>query len=402
MASVKAVLYTSKTLKNGEHPIMIRYIKDRKTKYVGIGHSCSKDMWDTKNNCPKKKHPLKLELETLIDKKINEIKKLLLEYEKIDKELSHEEFAQKLKKNTSSHTFHSFTKEVINRHKEINKIGTANAFLDMLRAVKKFVPKNNNLRFHEIDFIFLNKMEEHLLKRGVSENSIAVYMRSLRSIYNKAIKEGITQQSSYPFKDYKISKLDTRTKKRALNKEHIRLIKNLKLEPYSKTWNAQNIFMFSYYCRGINFRDIAFLKWENIINDRLIYSRKKTGTNFNIELMEPVLEILDFYDKIRDNSGYVFTILNETHNTPTKIENRIKRMIKQTNRELKNIGELAGLNIKLTTYVARHTYATVLKKSGVSTSLISESLGHSAEKITQVYLDSFDNEVLDEIGKNLL
>jgi integrase len=152
----------------------------------------------------------------------------------------------------------------------------------------------------------------------------------------------------------------------------------------------------------MNFRDMATLKWKQVIKDRVIYTRLKTGKMMQFKLLAPALEILEKYKSQRggEKDDFVFPILNKhEHTTPQQISNRINRVLRQVNAELT---QAAKVPVHLTTYVARHTYATVLKQSGISTGVISEALGHKGEKITQTYLKSFSNEVIDEANSLLL
>jgi len=153
---------------------------------------------------------------------------------------------------------------------------------------------------------------------------------------------------------------------------------------------------------GMNFSDIAKLEWSNIDNDRVYYTRSKTGKNYNVKLLPPAIEILDHYRAIKTDK-YVFPILNENiHKTAISIDNRIEKLNKQTNSDLKEIGKEKKIQLNLTTYVARHSWATILKRSGASTTQISEGLGHDTEKTTQTYLDSFENETLDKVNEMLM
>ena len=158
--------------------------------------------------------------------------------------------------------------------------------------------------------------------------------------------------------------------------------------------------MFSYLNAGINFIDIAKLKCSNIVESQLIYNREKTKKLINVPLQQKAMEIIAKYKN--DKSPYLFPILTSFHKTEIQIANRLHKVLAKINKHLKEIGEKLNLPIPLTTYVARHSYATVLKRAGVSTSIISESLGHSSEKITQVYLDSFENAQINNAMKNLL
>ncbi len=166
---------------------------------------------------------------------------------------------------------------------------------------------------------------------------------------------------------------------------------------------SRDIFMFSYLMAGINFKDIALLKWANIVNGRIYYNRKKTGKVMNCKLSTEALRIIERYSKTHAQDGYIFLILDKReHKTERQILNRVHKVLKKINAHLNELGTEIGLNIPLTTYVARHTFATVMKRSGVSMELISESLGHSNLTTTQIYLDSFENSQMDEAMQNLV
>ena len=259
MASVKVILAYHKTLANGEHPIWLRIIKDRKTSYKTLGFSCKKEWWDDNNNQPNKKHPNRLELQTLINNKIVVINKLMMESEAEEKEYSAEDIISKSKNNSKKTLVMVFFDSYIERLKNANRIGNARAYKDARNSIAKF-RNDKDFYFSDLNVVFLNKYEEFLLGKGVTEISISAYMRAIRSIYNRAIEEGFSKKDNYPFLNYKISKLNTKTKKRAITKEQMQVIINLKLETESSLWHSKNIFLFSYYNMGINLIDIAYLK----------------------------------------------------------------------------------------------------------------------------------------------
>lgn len=405
MSSVKVVLYTSKTLKNNEHPIMLRVIKDRKIKYLSIGASCNKKLWDEENNLPKKKHPLYTELLILIDKKRLDANKLLLGLKADDKDYSAEEVKSKLKINTTvKKTVFTYFDEIVDRLEKSDRIGYANIFKSTKNSIVKF-RKEKDLEFTDITTSFLIKYDEDFLLRGVTLNSVFVFMRTFKTLINYARKENIVRNDFDPFKEFDFRKYRrVKTKKRAISKDEIQSISKLKLEPETSLFHAKNYFMFSFYNRGINFIDMAFLKWENIKDDRLTYRRRKTKEQFTIGMLDPALQIIKHYRKIYydGEDSYVFPILNASHVSAKSIDNRIDKVLKMVNSDLSIIAGKADIKEKLTTYVARHSYATIMKRSGVSTAIISESLGHDSEKTTQIYLDSFENAVLDEANKAIL
>ena len=159
--------------------------------------------------------------------------------------------------------------------------------------------------------------------------------------------------------------------------------------------------MFSYLCGGINFTDIANLTNANIIDGRLQYIRQKTHKKIKIGIPDEAMKIIEKYAP--ESKGYLFPILDKKiHKTPLQKQNRIHKILAKVNKNLKLLAAELGVEANVTTYVARHSFASVLKKSGVSIALICEALGHSDLATTQIYLDSFDNEQVDEAMKNLL
>jgi integrase len=138
-------------------------------------------------------------------------------------------------------------------------------------------------------------------------------------------------------------------------------------------------------------------------NGRLKYIRAKTGKHYNIKILAPALEILNWYLEHYPESEYIFPILDQSkHKTATQKDNRITKISKEVNKDLKEIALKAEIDFNITFYVARHSWATILKRSGVSTSVISEAMKHDTERTTQIYLDSFENDILDEANENLL
>ena len=300
-------------------------------------------------------------------------------------------------------TLHQYFNLIIERLETTNRIKYALSFKDTLRVLKHF--KKEDIPFGDITVKFCNDFETYLRKQGLKETSISIYFRTLRVAFNEAIKEKLTKPQYYPFKDYKVSKFDTRTRKRAITKDDKNQIESLNISETLRLYLSRQFFLFSYYVRGINFIDIANLKWSNIEGERLHYVRSKTGQLFNIKLLPQAQSIIDYWKPITykgQGNDYVFPILDhQYHNDPKKVQNRLHKVLGQTNQDLKEIGQMSGLDIPLTMYVARHTYATTLKHQGVSISKISEAMGHQTEAITRTYLKAFEDDVLDESDKLL-
>ena len=238
--------------------------------------------------------------------------------------------------------------------------------------------------------------------QNLLENTIGKRFRTLRVLYNIAIERNLVKRDLYPFHAFKVSKLHQATAKRAISKEEIMQIIDYRgKDMYTRL--AIDLFAFSYFSAGINFVDMAHLTPSNIVDGRLIYTRQKTGKLIRLPLQPKAREIIDKYiAPSRIGQNYIFPILSSFHKTEVQQRNRLHKVLSNVNKRLKEVGKELQIPIDLTTYVARHSYATVLKRSGVSTSLICETLGHSSEKVTQIYLDSFGNSQIDAAMQNLL
>ena len=259
--------------------------------------------------------------------------------------------------------------------------------------------KHLNIYFVDIDVPWLKRYETWLRKHGLSGNTIKGRFVDIRTMYNIAVDENLVKVEHYPFRKFKISKLQQETAKRAITKEDVTRIMEYKTKNKLVQF-AIDIFTFSYIMGGINFVDIASLTKENIMDNRLVYIRQKTKKLIQLPLQDKAIELIEKYHD--DNNPHLFPILLAYHKTEQQRLNRVHKVIVNVNKRLKKIGKELELPITLTTYVARHSHATILKKAGVATSIISESLGHSSEKVTQIYLDSFGNEQMDDAMKNLL
>ena len=406
MTSVKVVLYTSKILKNGEHPVILRLTKDRKQKKISLGFNCLPTQWDDANNTPKKRHPHYKELCITIDSIRNKANREILNLENEGKDYSLEELTNILQadKKRKSGTIFEYFEEIITRKDQTGKVGYANAFIEAKNKLSAF-RGGKDLEFSDVTFNFLKQYEDWLSFQKLMSNTIFYYLRTLNTLLGYAKKEGLVKSDYYPFKDFGFAKYrNAKTKKRAISKEDMLAIIREDLNPSSRLYRSREIFVYSYYCGGINFVDIAHLKWTNIVNGRLQYTRQKTGGEFNIALLPPAQKILqDFKESnfTREDS-YIFPILSDFHKTPQQMRDRIHKINRQTNEDMKVIATMVNINSDLTTYVARHSFANIQKNSGTPIAIIKEMLGHDSETTTQVYLDGFGNDVIDEAMKNLL
>ena len=403
-ASVSVVCYKSKTLSNGESPLMLQVSKSGKRKYQSLGISIKPRYWDFTRNKPKPNCPNKDYIQKIILDKQTELQQRMLELNSEQKEYTTTTLLNDENKKFELKTVSEFYQELIEEHRVNNKCGNRLIYKSSYNSLKVFTNDKLDIPFSAIDITWLNKYERWLRSKGNEETTMSLMFRTLRSTYNKAIKAKCARKSEYPFDEFKINKFDVSTQKRAIAKtEVLKFTKDVR--PIGKRQYIQlskDIFMFSYLCGGINFTDIANLTKANIIEGkRLHYIRQKTGKLIKIGLSEEAMKIIERY--ATESKGYLFPILNANlHKTPLQKQNRIHKILGKVNINLKLIAAQLGVEGNLTTYVARHSFASVLKKSGVNIALISEALGHSDIATTQIYLDSFDNEQIDAAMKNLL
>ena len=378
---------------------MLRVTKDRKPKYVSLGISVNPTHWDFSKNQPKTECPNREYIEMLIADKIKEYSAKIIELKATNQEFTSTSLVEKV---SVKHTNRKTAADVFQEYMtSLIKSGRKSYALSIKQLYNSLLEFNHNLDFYfsVMDVAWLKRYELFLRERQLAENTIGIRFRTLRAIYNIAIEEDAVSSDCYPFKKFKVSRLHQDTVKRALTKVDIERV----LQFHSSNRYMRfpiDIFAFTYYCGGINFKDIAHLTKANLMDGRLIYKRQKTKKLIKIPLQPQALELIKRYHNAE--SPYLFPILSPLHITDEQKANRIHKVITKVNDRLKQIGKTLNLPITLTTYVARHSQATVMKKAGVSTAVIREIMGHSSERITQIYLDSFDNEQINDAMKNLL
>lgn len=397
-ATVNVICYKSKVLKNNESPLMVRVCKDRKRKYISLGISVNPAYWDFNRNAPKPQCPNKEYIDSLIAQKVQEYSAQIIELKSMDRDFTATSLVEKVSKPNKMKTVGEVFVEQMNLLKQAQKLSYMLSIQQTYNSLLEF-NKYLNIYFVDIDVPWLKRYEAWLRKQGLASNTIKGKFVDIRTMYNIAIDENIVKVEHYPFRKFKIAKLQQETAKRAISKEDISRIIEYKTDNPLVQF-AIDIFTFSYIMGGINFVDISTLTKENMMDNRLVYIRHKTKKLIQLPLQDKAIELIEKYHD--DGNPYLFPILKAYHKTEQQKFNRVHKIISNVNNRLKKIGKELEIPVTLTTYVARHSHATVLKKAGVATSIISESLGHSSEKITQVYLDSFGNEQMDEAMKNLL
>lgn len=399
-ATANVLCYRSKTLSNGEHPIMLRVCKGGKKKYISLGISVNPKFWDFEKNKPKRNCPNREQLIKVINEQEQKYAEQILEFSVEKREYTPTTLIEAIVPVQKARTVGELFNEYIAQLKDEGRLGYALSVQQVYNSLLKY-KGHLDIYFSEIDVNWLKAYESWLRCCKLADNTIGIRFRTLRAVYNLALAEGLVKADCYPFKKYKVSKLHKETAKRAITKEQVKQVIDYDVSGarfYKKL--AVDMFAFSYLMGGINFTDMAFLTDKNVEGGRLVYVRQKTKKLIMLPLQEKAVEIMNRYRS--SQRKFIFPILDERERTLRQIRNRIYDVLDNVNGYLKEIGKELGVELKISSYVARHSYATVLKRSGVSTSVISESLGHSSERVTQIYLDSFENKQLNDAMKNLL
>ncbi|MCG2462665.1 site-specific integrase [Flavobacteriaceae bacterium F89] len=392
---------TRRKRKDGMCPIIFRLSHHRKTIAISTGFAVPPEYWNEKRREVKKTYngvSSVARLNNLLVKKKTELRDGINELEEngLLRGLSITELKYKLTKPTNTISFFDFTQQLINEMEEANRFGNAKAYRCALGALKNF-NKKESLRFEEMTYTFLKRFETAHLKKGNSINGLSMYMRTFRAIYNKAIHQGVVSADSYPFKKYKIK--SEPTAKRAISKDKIKRILDLKLEPDSSLFNTRNYFLCSYLMNGISFIDMAFLKVGNIIDGRIQYRRQKTARPYDIKVTPQLSSIMDHYLKGKDKDDPIFPIVKRTELQDQF--NDVQWARKRYNKRLKEIALLCNIEEKLTSYVSRHSMATNLILNDVPINALSKMLGHGDISTTEIYIKNLPTHIMDEYQERL-
>jgi integrase/recombinase XerD len=406
--TLKAVLKTwAKPNADDEYSVFFRVTKNRKTNYVSLGIKCKEEYWNKEKGRANEKHPNQAALNIIITTKKLEYEKLGLNSINDENDLQASEMKQGIENEFTNDTFLTFVQSKIEQFKAGGKIGNAGIYKDLKNSMSEFkgLKKIVELKFGGINYTFLLDYETHLLKNGHAKSGISIKMRTLRALYNDAIKQSIISSSKYPFKQYSISsRLKSEANRRAIPREQIYALKEIEFDHKTTIFQSQQYFLFSYYSFGMSFVDMANLKWENIQGNKITYVRQKTGGRINVPISPNLLNILNLWmpKTGKELHNYVLPILDRTkHITPTQKDDRVNKIIKRVNKELKIIGAIAGIETPLTTYVARHSMAMALKSAGQPTSVISEVMGHQTQLTTNHYLKSLDDSIFIDAADTL-
>ena len=397
MTSVKLMLNKSRILNNGSYPLVFQVIHNRRKKLLYTGYRMKEEVFDesegkimngvgstfTATEVVKMNRELR-KLRNRIDTRIRQL-------ERTREEFTVEDILAQNAFGTGKPQFYllRYINAQIERKQELKKVGMAAAYKSTRSSLAKFIGRPD-VRMSEVDLAFVRRYEDFLYSNGASGNTVSYYLRNLRSLYNQAVTDGYHPRGEYPFA--KAQTRPAKTVKRALSRTDMQNLADLNLENEPELEFTRDLYLFSFYAQGMAFVDIVLLKKTDICNGVLTYSRHKSKQLIRIVVTPQMQGVIDKYNT---ENEYLFPIISGEYASGYQ---KYRLALGRINRHLKKIAVVADIKVPLTTYTARHTWATLARDYGAPISVISAGLGHTSEEMTRVYLKDFDVSMLNQVN----
>ena len=396
MASIK-VKFRPSTNENKEGTIYYQIIQNRVIRQLKTDYRLFMHEWNEDNNAiiatNDSRQNYIQSIEERIDWDIKRLQTIINQLENKRVKYTADDIIATFQKQVNEQSLFNFMQGVIAQLQQMGKQRTSETYRCTLKSFMQF-REDKDVLLEDIDSDLMLMYEAYLRGKGLTKNSTSFYMRILRAVYNRAVEKGLTTNRN-PFK-HVYTGID-KTIKRAIPLKAIKQIKNLDLSLQPSLDFARDMFLFSFYTRGMSFIDMAYLKKKDLSNSILSYRRRKTGQQLFIRWEKCMQEIVGKYDS--PLSEYLLPIIKPMNGDErTQYQNAMYLI----NRKLKDIGKMTGVQLPLTMYVARHSWASVAKNKNVPISVISEGMGHDSEMTTQIYLASLDTAVVDKANKMIL
>ena len=397
MTSIK-LKFRPSSVDGKEGSIYYQIIHNRKVRQLHTDYRILPEEWDEteENIIIRGYNSDRVNLLTNIRERINwdisRMKRALSQMEAKQDSYTVEEVIELFSKQTVERSFFDFMNGVIMQLRQLRKVRTSETYFSTLRSFMTFL-RGQDIPIDGITSDLMLQYESWLKHKGVCMNSISFYMRILRAVYNRAVDKGMVEQTS-PFR-HVYTGID-KTIKRAIPIKSIKSLKNMDLTMRHSSDFARDMFMFSFYTRGMSFIDMAYLKKKDLSHGILIYRRRKTGQLLSIKWEKCMAEIVNKYND--DTSEYLLPIIKRQGDERRQYINSLHLV----NYRLKLLSEEIGLNRPLTMYVARHSWASAARSKNIPISVISEGMGHDNEATTQIYLASLETSVVDNANKKII
>ena len=396
MATIKVKLRSS-SVEGRAGTIFYQIIQNRVIRQLKTDYRLFTHEWNEVNNSiiiasSNRKNYLQ-SIEGCIDWDIKRLQSIINLLENKQLRYTADDIISTFQKQANKQSLFNFMQEVIVQLQHMGKQRTSETYRCTLKSFMQF-REDRDVLLKDINSDLILIYEAYLHARGLTKNSTSFYMRILRAVYNRAVEKDLTIDRN-PFKH--VYKGIDKTVKRAIPLKFIKQIKNLNLSSQPSLDLARDMFLFSFYTRGMSFIDMAYLKKKDLSNGILSYRRRKTGQQLFIRWEKCMQEIVNKYEN--PLSEYLLPIIKPMNRDErTQYQNAMCLI----NRNLKEIGRMVGVQIPLTMYVARHSWASVAKNKNVPISVISEGMGHDSELTTQIYLASLDTTVVDKANSMIL
>ena len=396
MATVKAKLRPS-TVEGRPGTVVYLVTHRRRVRQIAAGYRLLPAEWDEMQSLPagrQEGEPTSRigTIRQAIGRDTGRLRRIIGELAARREEFTADEVIRRFHMSKKGMSFFGFMEDIIRRLRQWGRERTAENYATALASFRRF-RGGADLAPDELDTTLAGEYEAHLLGRGVAKNTVSFYNRILRAVYNRAVEQGLTAQR-HPFR--RVYTGIDRTAKRALPLDCLRRIKELDLAQRPSQDFARDMFLFSFYTRGMSFVDMAFLQQSDLRGDILSYRRRKTGQQLCIKWERPMQEIVDKYASGAD--GYLLPIVRRCGNERRQYRNAIRRV----NNRLKDIAAAVGLPGGLSMYAARHSWASIARSQNIPLSVISAGMGHDSENTTQIYLASLDNSEVEKANDLIL
>ncbi len=396
MASIK-VKFRPSTTENKEGTIYYQIIQNRVIRQLKTDYRLFMYEWNEENNAiiitNSNRQNYLQSIEERINWDIKRLQNIINQLENKRVKYTADDIISTFQKQANEQSLFNFMQGVISQLQLMGKQRTSETYRATLRSFMSF-REDRDILLEEINSDTMLMYEAYLRNRGLTKNSTSFYMRILRAVYNRAVEKDLTTNRN-PFK-HVYTGID-KTVKRAIPLKAIKQIKSLDLSLQPSLDFARDMFLFSFYTRGMSFIDMAYLNKKDLSNGILSYRRRKTGQQLFIKWEKCMQEIVDKYDTDYC-SPYLLPILKYPYDNRSQYKNVLFR----TNKYLKEVAKMAGVSVPLTLYVARHSWASIAKSKNIPISVISEGMGHDSEMTTQIYLASLDNAVVDRANAQIL
>ena len=399
MATVK-IKFRASSVAGKEGTLYYHIIHQRKLRWISTDYHVYPEEWNARkssvivSNSNNRQAHLQL-IQSQIDWEMKQMQCIIHDKEMDGVSYSVDDLANEIQQLPTSQSVFTFFRKQIAKKEQMQCVGTKNNYTN---AVNRFIEFRNqkDLTFSQMTADMMEMYQAWLWNRGVGQNTVSFYLRTLRTLHHKAVEAG--QATSNDIFAH-VQTTNVRTAKRAISVKDIRKIEKLELPRGSSLDKARDMFLFSFYLRGMAFVDMAFLKKSDLKCGLVSYNRRKTHQNLNIEWIKPMQAIINKYAEQTKDSPYMLPILTGKETSPYT---QYRKVEYNTNYNLKKIGKMIGLKIPLTTYVARHTWASIALHMNIPIATISEGMGHNSYKTTQIYLESIDVATINEANKRII